>query len=255
MTIRALVVDDEPVARERIATLLRAEPDVELVAECGDGRAAVRAIHELSPHLVFLDIQMPDRHGFHVVESLQPDHPPFVIFVTSCDTYALKAFEVRALDYLLKPVERSGVTRALARARKELAHLETDRVGRHANEKDLEPTAARRHPDRLVVRSNGRVFFLRARDIDWIEAAGNYLRLHVGSETHMVRQTMGALEEQLNPEQFLRIHRSQIVNLDRIRELQPLFNGEYAVILQTGKRLTLSRGYRERVQRRLGDAI
>ena len=253
MTIRALVVDDEPLGRERITMLLEDEPDVEVVGQCGDGPSALAAIRETSPHLVFLDVQIPERDGFSVMEALPRERLPFVIFVTAYDAYALRAFEVRALDYLLKPFDRDRFRLALDRARKEVALVEGDQLARRmlalASDYRPEPPA---HAERLVVKTGGRVFFLRTREIDWIEAAGNYLRLHVGPETHMIRQTMSVMEEQLDPRVFFRIHRSQIVNIDRVKEMQPLFNGEYEVVLRTGERLTLSRGYRDRLQARLG---
>lgn len=256
MTIRTLVVDDEPLGRERITALLADEADVEVVGECGDGPSALEAIQREQPHLVFLDVQMPERDGFFVMESLERGKLPFVVFVTAYDNYALRAFEVRALDYLLKPFDRARFARALERVRSELAHLESDALAQRvlAMASDYKPD--RSVPsDRLVIKSGGRVFFLRAREIDWIEAAGNYLKLHVGPESHMIRQTMAAIEEQLDPSTFFRIHRSQIVNIDRIKEMQPLFNGEYEVVLRTGARLTLSRGYRDKLQSRLGGAL
>ena len=256
MTIRTLVVDDEPLGRERITALLAEESDIEVIGECGDGPSAMEAIKRESPHLVFLDVQMPERDGFDVMASLGESRLPLVVFVTAYDNYALKAFEVRALDYLLKPFDRGRFGRAMERVRSELSHRESDELAQRVLAMAGEYKAARPSPsDRLVIKSGGRVFFLRAREIDWIEAAGNYLKVHVGSESHMIRQTMAAIEEQLDPAMFFRIHRSQIVNLDRIKEMQPLFNGEYEVVLRTGARLTLSRGYREKLQSRLGGAL
>jgi two-component system LytT family response regulator len=256
MTIRTLVVDDEPLGRERIAALLSEERDVEVVAECGDGPSALDAIRRESPQLVFLDVQMPERDGFFVMESLGHGRLPLVVFVTAYDNYALRAFEVRALDYLLKPFDRDRFKRAMERVRAELASHESDQLAQRVLALAGEYKAERPQPtDRLIIKSGGRVFLLRAREIDWIEAAGNYLKVHVGSEAHMIRQTMASIEEQLDPAQFFRIHRSQIVNLDRIKEMQPLFNGEYEVVLRTGARLTLSRNYREKLQTKLGGAL
>ena len=273
MTIKTLVVDDEPLGRERITRLLQEEPDVELVGECGDGRAAIEAIRTRLPHLVFLDVQMPERDGFEVMAELHSERLPFVIFVTAYDGYALKAFEVRALDYLLKPFDRGRFRMALERARQEMALVEAEGLAKkvlalasdHAAVPDHAadrappaaplPAGAAAPPERLIVKTGGRVFFLKTRDIDWVEAAGNYLRVHVGSDTHMIRQTMSGIEEQLDPKLFFRIHRSQIVNIDRIKELQPLFNGEYEVLLRTGARLTLSRTYRDKLQERLGSSF
>lgn len=255
MTIRTLVADDEPLARERLVTLLREEPDVELVGECNDGASAADAIRRLSPHLVFLDIQMPAADGFRVMELLGDDRLPLVIFVTAYDSHALRAFDVHALDYLLKPFDRERFRRALDRAREALAQVESGRVVREVLALAAERRTERGHRPRLVVKANGRVFFVQARDVDWVEAAGNYLKVHVNGESHMIRQTMAAMESELDPEVFVRIHRSTIVNIDRIRELQPLFNGEYVVILRSGARLTLSRGYRQTLEERLGHTI
>jgi two-component system LytT family response regulator len=254
-TIKTLVVDDEPLARERVLSLLNGESGIEVLGECRDGQEAIAAIRQLSPDLVFLDVQMPGANGFEVLSAVGVDHMPMVIFVTAYDQHALKAFEVRALDYLLKPFDRERFQSALQRARTSIEQQETGDLGRRllALVKDLRPAAPK--SDRIVVKSAGRLFFLRADEIDWIEAAGNYARLHVGSEAHLLRETMTSLEGRLDPERFFRIHRSRIVNMERIQELQPWFNGEYVVILRNGTRLTLSRGYREKLQERLGKAI
>ena len=252
--IRVLVADDEPLARERLSSLLSSEPDVELIAQARDGEEAVTAIHDRSPDLVFLDVQMPQMSGFDVIDAVG-EKMPLVIFVTAYDQHALRAFQVRALDYLLKPFDRERFTDALQRARKQLEHEETGDLGRRllALVKDLRRDQPR--SDRLVVKSGGRLFFLRTDEIDWVEAAGNYVRLHVGPTSHLLRETMNAIEGRLDPEKFFRIHRCRIVNMERIQELQPWLNGEYAVLLRTGTRLTLSRGYREKLQDRLGKAI
>ena len=253
--IRVAIADDEPLARERLASLLSSEPDVELVAQARDGEEAVTAIHDQTPDLVFLDVQMPQMNGFEVIEAVGTDRMPLVIFVTAYDQHALKAFQVRALDYLLKPFDRERFTDSLQRARKQIERDETGDLGRRllALVKDLRRDQPR--SDRLVVKSGGRLFFLRADEIDWIEAAGNYVRLHVGNSSHLLRETMNAIEGRLDPEKFFRIHRSRIVNMERIQELQPWLNGEYAVLLRTGTRLTLSRGYREKLQDRLGRGL
>jgi len=252
--LRVLIVDDEPLARERIRALLRDAPETEVVGECGDGRRAVAAIRRRKPDLVFLDVQMPELDGFEVLRALGPAEMPAVIFVTAYDRYALRAFEVHALDYLLKPFDRERFQRALARAR---SQLERDRHG--AVEKrllalleDLQP--GRKRLERLVVKEGGRIFFLRADEIDWVEAQGNYARLHVGRETHLVRETMARLEAGLDPKHFARIHRSAIVNLERVREMRPDFHGDYAVVLRDGTRLTLSRNFREKFREFFGDA-
>jgi two-component system, LytTR family, response regulator len=253
--IRALVADDEPLARERLTSLLSSEPDVEVIGQARDGEEAVTAIHDRSPDLVFLDVQMPQMSGFEVIEAVGSERMPLVIFVTAYDQHALRAFQVRALDYLLKPFDRERFTESLQRARKQLEREETGDLGRRllALVKDLRRDQPR--SDRLVVKSGGRLFFLRTDEIDWVEAAGNYVRLHVGTTSHLLRETMNAIEGRLDPEKFFRIHRCRIVNMERIQELQPWLNGEYAVLLRTGTRLTLSRGYREKLQDRLGKAI
>jgi two-component system LytT family response regulator len=249
--IRTLIVDDEPLARERLASLLRQEEDIEITGECRDGEQAVHALSDHPPDLVFLDIQMPDLSGFEVIEAVGTDRMPLVIFVTAYDQHALRAFQVRALDYLLKPFDRDRFTEALQRARAQLQREETGDIGRRllALVKDLRRD---QRTERLVVKSGGRLFFLRTDEIDWVESAGNYVRLHVGSSAHLLRETMTAMEARLDPQKFFRIHRCRIVNMDRIQELQPWLNGEYAVVLTTGSRLTLSRGYREKLQDRLG---
>jgi two-component system LytT family response regulator len=254
-TLKTLVVDDEPLARERVVSLLQGEQDIELLGECRDGQEAIAAIQQLSPDLVFLDVQMPGADGFQVLQAVGADKMPMVIFVTAYDQHALRAFEVRALDYLLKPFDRERFHDAVTRAKASIEQQETGDLGRRllALVKDLRPAAPK--TDRIVVKSGGRLFFLRCDEIDWIEAAGNYARLHVAHESHLLRETMTSLESRLDPEKFFRIHRSRIVNMERIQELQPWFNGEYVVILRNGTRLTLSRGYREKLQDRLGKAL
>jgi two-component system LytT family response regulator len=253
--IRTLVVDDEPLGRERLMTLLSAEPDIEVAGQCRDGEEAVRAIMNHSPDLVFLDVQMPGMTGFDVIDAVGSERMPLVIFVTAYDQHALRAFQVRALDYVLKPFDRERFQEALQRARAQIQRDETGDLGRRllALVKDLRRDQPK--TDRLVVKSGGRLFFLRTDEIDWIEAAGNYVRLHVGNTSHLLRETMNAIEGRLDPEKFFRIHRSRIVNMERIQEMQPWLNGEYAVVLRTGTRLTLSRGYREKLQERLARTV
>jgi two-component system, LytTR family, response regulator len=253
--IRTLVVDDEPMARERIMSLLQQENDVEVIGQCSDGGQAVSAINQQSPDLVFLDVQMPGTDGFGVIQNIGADRMPTVVFVTAYDEYALKAFEVHALDYLLKPFGKDRFQETLKHAREHLERRRAGDLGRRllALVQDLKPEQPRL--DRLVVKSGGRVFFLRTEEIDWIEAAGNYVRLHLGEESHLFRETMNGMEGRLESRQFVRIHRSRIVNTERIKELQPWFNGEYVVILRNGTRLTLSRGYRERLQEQLGKPL
>ena len=253
--IRTLVVDDEPMARERILSLLQQEGDVEVIGQCSDGVQAVSVIQQQSPDLVFLDVQMPGCDGFGVIQNIGADRMPTVVFVTAYDEYALRAFEVHALDYLLKPFGKDRFQETLKHARESLERRRAGDLGRRllALVHDLKPEQQRL--DRLVVKSGGRVFFLRTDEIDWIEAAGNYVRLHLGEESHLFRETMNGMESRLDSRRFVRIHRSRIVNTERIKELQPWFNGEYVVILRNGTRLTLSRGYREKLQEQLGKAF
>ena len=250
--IRALVVDDEPLARERVLSLLQMETDVEVMGECSDGSQAVSAIQEQSPDLVFLDVQMPGCDGFEVIRNVGADRMPTVIFVAAYDEYALQAFEVHALDYLLKPFGTDRFQQTLRHAREALDRRRAGDLGKRllALVHDIKPEPQR--VERLVVKSGGRVFFLRTDEIDWIEAAGNYVRLHLGAESHLFRETMNRMESRLDGRRFSRIHRSRIVNTERIKEMQPWFNGDYVVILRDGTRLTLSRGYRDKLQQRLG---
>ncbi len=247
MKIDTLIVDDEPLARDRVKRFLRDEHDIRIIGECGNGREAVAAIRERKPDLVFLDIQMPEKNGFEVVKALDERTMPAVIFVTAYDQYALQAFDVHALDYLLKPFNRERLHKAVSHARDQ---IETRRIGNLDERlasliKDLK--SEKKHLERLVVKSVGRVFFLKVDEIDWIEAAGNYVKLHAGREAHMIRETMNGIEAKLDPDKFLRIHRSTVVNIDRIKELHPMFSGDYAVILRNGTELALSRNYRERL--------
>ena len=252
---RVVVADDEPLARERLRMLLSSEPWLDLVAECQNGIEAIDAIQSLAPDLVFLDVQMPGATGFEVIEAVGAAKMPPVVFVTAYDQYALRAFDVRALDYLLKPFDRERFQQALSRARQRVHTSGPGELERRllALMQDLKQTPHR--VDRFVVKSGGRVYFVRAEEIDWIESAGNYVKLHVGNDTHLLRETMTAIEAQLDPEAFFRIHRCHIVNIERVRELQPSFNGEYVVFLRNGARLTLSRGYRDKFQQRLGGAL
>lgn len=255
--IRALIVDDEPLAREGIREFLGGAPDVKIVGECANGSEALAAIVELSPDLVFLDVQMPEMSGFEVLAALDRRPIPAIIFITAYDQYALKAFDVHALDYLLKPIDADRFRETLERARKQLELQRSGQVSQHIVSllTKLKTQQEREYIERLMVKSRGRVFFLRTAEIDWIEAAGNYVNLHVGEESHLIRETMAGLESKLDPNQFLRVHRSTIVNIARVEELQPWFSGEYAVILRDGTQLTLSRTYRSKLQGRLGSYL
>jgi two-component system LytT family response regulator len=253
--IRAVVVDDEPVARARVLSLLRQEPDVEVVGEYGDGPHAISAIREKDPDLVFLDIQMAGMTGVELARALAPERAPAVVFVTAYDEYALQAFEVHALDYLLKPFSAERFRSAVAHARDHLARRASGALAQEIRALLPDLRSAPSPRERLVIRSSGRIYFVPIADIDWCEAAGNYVRLHVGQQSHFVRDTMAHLETELDSARFARIHRCTIVNVDRIEELRSSFNGEYVVVLRGGTRLTLSRGYREALQTRLGKAI
>src|SRR5579863_9608241 len=235
--IKTLVVDDEAVARRNLVILLSRDPDVGSVVECGSGLEAIEEIKRSKPDLMFLDVQMPECGGFDVLELLGGDLPAVIIFVTAYDEYALRAFEAGALDYLLKPFDDARFARALSRAKEKLAHY---------------PPPKPRAAEQLVVRNQGRVLFLKATDIDWIEAAGYYACLHVGADTHVLRRPLAELEQDLGEERFVRIHRSTIVNLERIRGLELQIGGEYEVVLGSKVRLRLSRRYRKRLQERMG---
>ena len=250
--IRTLIVDDEAMARERILGLLSQEQDVEVVGQCSDGQQAVSAIQQLSPELVFLDVQMPAVDGFGVIRQVGAERMPMVVFVTAYDEYALQAFEVHALDYLLKPFGRDRLQQCLDHARHQRDRRRAGDLGKSllALVQDFRPEQKKQ--DRLVVKSGGRVFFVRTDEIDWIEAAGTYVRLHMKDQSHLFRETMNQMESRLDPQRFFRIHRSRIVNTERIKELQPWFNGEYVVLLQNGAQLRLSRSYREKLEERLG---
>jgi two-component system, LytTR family, response regulator len=254
MRIRVLIVDDEPLARERIRDLLASANDVEILGECGNGKEAVAAIHEKKPDLLFLDVQMPHLDGFGVVEEVGIEEMPTTIFVTAYDRHALRAFEVHALDYLLKPFDAERFGKALERARVRLGQKQGQMNSQL--EALLTDVQARSKPlERIMIKTSGRIFFLRLDEIDYIEAAGNYVRLHVGKEDHLLRETMSSLESKLDSRKFLRIHRSTIVNIESVKELQPLFHGEYAVLLRDGTQLTLSRGYRDKLEEHFGHSI
>ncbi len=257
MKIKTIIADDEPLAREKIRNLLEEDPDIELIGECADGIETVTAIRNQQPDLVFLDVQMPELDGFGVLKALRHSNMPTLIFVTAYDQYALRAFEVHALDYLLKPFDRERFQKALQRAKE---HIRKEKSG-EVNEKlltlleDLKSEKSNNHErkylDRLVIKAGGRVTFLKTEEIDWIEAAGNYIRLYIGKDSHLLRETMNNIQTKLDPEKFLRIHRSTILKIDRIKELQPWYHGEYFVTLENGKQLTSSRSYRHQLSKLL----
>lgn len=247
--ISTIIVDDEPLARRGIRSQLGEYGDIEIIAECRDGREAIGAIIEHSPDLVFLDIQMPEYDGFAVLRQVGPDSMPAVIFVTAYDEHALKAFEVHALDYLLKPIDEIRLQEALAHARAQIEQRRTQNLTQRLQSL-IDDLGSRTPPrERLVIRSSsGRMFFVNVSDIDWIQAADNYVKLFIGGETHMLRETMTNLARKLDPSQFLRVHRSSIVNVKRIKEIHPLLNGIYEIILRNGIRISTGRIYREQIQ-------
>ena len=253
MTIKTLIVDDEPLARDRLARLLAGDDRIAIVGQCADGRSALDAIRTLAPDLVFLDVQMPELDGFEVVSQVEPAKMPRIIFVTAHDKFALKAFEVHAIDYLLKPFDRERFQLALDRAVTAIEEKSRPDLSDNISAllAELRPASV---TERIAVKSTGRIVFVRLEEIDWIEAADNYANLHVGAEAHLLRETMASLEKRLPQSQFIRISRSAIVNIDRIREMQPLFHGDYAVVLRHGVKLTLSRNYRDKLERLLGKA-
>jgi two-component system LytT family response regulator len=233
--IRALVVDDEPLARSSVTLLLRRDPEIEVIGECNSGAEALQVIPLHRPDLLFLDVQMPECDGFDVLERMGAHLPPVIVFVTAYDQYALRAFEAGALDYLLKPFDNERFFLAIARAKQKLAS------GRQPAK-----------PDRLVIKGTGQVLFIKTADIDWIEAADYYSCLHVGAKTHLLRRSMSELEQELDADAFCRIHRSTIVNLERVEGLTLNPDGEYDVLLENGARLRMSRSYRKQLQARMG---
>ena len=249
---RALIVDDEPLARKRIRRMLSGEPDMTVVGERADGLSAVTAINDLSPDLVFLDVQMPDMNGLEVIQALGPRRLPALVFVTAYDSYALQAFEAEALDYLLKPFDPMRFRETLQRVRRRLAQPASAEINDQIRQLASRFGAETKHLQRLVVRTGDRVLLLNVGEVDWLEAAGNYVAVHTGKQTHIVRDSLAHLEARLDPEHFGRIHRSTVVNLDRIRELRPHWHGDYKLILQSGQVLALSRRYRQALTEKLG---
>ena len=253
--IRAVVVDDEPLARRRIRRMLAHDTEIDIVGDCGNGKDAIATIRNLNPNLLFLDVQMPEIDGFDVLESIDPKQMPLVIFITAYDQYALRAFEVSAVDYLVKPFDRARFEKALQRAKSRLAPERGNDFSQQTLALLEELKARSNHIERLVIKAGGRAFFLKTEEIDWIEAEGKYVRLHVGKESYLLREAIGSLEAQLDPKKFPRIHRSSIVNIDRVRELQPWFHNEYRVILKDGTELMLSRSCRKKLSEFLGTAL
>jgi two-component system, LytTR family, response regulator len=249
--LRVLVVDDEPLARRGVMARLALAPDIAIAGECASGREAARFLdrHVEDVDVVFLDVQMPGLDGFAVIEQIGTDRMPVIIFLTAHDEHALRAFEASALDYLLKPIDDERFAQALARARERVRERS---LARRTEESALASTVSEQ-PIRLAIRDRGRVVLVEDRDVDWVEADGDYVRLHVGGKRHLVRETMTAMEARLPGTRFVRIHRSAIVNVSRVRELVPHTNREYLIVLHDGTRLKLSRSFRERVETLLRD--
>jgi two-component system, LytTR family, response regulator len=245
VTLRAIIVDDEPLAREAIRVLLERDPEVEVAGECS-GTGAAALIERTAPDIMFLDVQMPELDGFDLIEAVGSDAVPAVVFATAYDEYALRAFDVHAIDYLLKPFDDARFERALARAKKEA-------ISRRRGQSDPRIAALLRdrfpYARRFLVRRRNRIVVVDTPDVDWIEAADYYVSLHVGPKTHLLRETMGHLERRLDPEKFVRIHRSAIVNVDRVREIHPLFRGDCVLVLADGAKVRLSRTRRSEFER------
>lgn len=250
--IRTLIIDDVQLARERLKRCLAGEPEVQIVGECDNGTEAVASIRALSPDLIFLDVQMPALDGFGVLEALKGERAPAVIFVTAYNEYAIQAFDVNALDYLLKPVDCARLSKAVERVKSHLAQPVDDLDSRfRAMLEDIK--ASSKFLKRLTIKLTGHTILLPVDEIDWIESYGNYLKLHVGRESHLIRGTMQSLEAKLDPEKFVRVHRSIIVNIEKIKEIYPRSNGDQDLVLQNGQQLMLSRKFRDRFFAALGD--
>jgi two-component system, LytTR family, response regulator len=254
--MRAIVADDEHLARKKLRLLLASEPGVQVVAECQDGQQTIEAVRAHKPDLLLIDVQMPDLDGFQVLEKINPDEMPVVVFTTAYDQFAIRAFEAHALDYLLKPFDGERLHHSMERARAELLKVHNrdltsrilDLIAKNAGPK-TEPKEA---DDRMVIRAGGKVVFLEVKEIDWIEAAANYVKLNVGKDSYLLREGISSISERLHPDRFVRIHRSVIVNVRKIKELQPCESGEYIAVLKNGKELSCSRGYRAQLQRLIG---
>jgi two-component system LytT family response regulator len=253
MTVRTLIVDDEPLARERLRTLLARETDLHPLAECGDGQEALSVIARERPALVFLDVEMPERDGFGVLAETAGVPPPVVVFVTAWPQHAVQAFDASAVDYLLKPFTLERFQRTLVRVRERLAAPPGDlRQQLQHLLQELRPAAG---AERLVVKTGSQTLLVPVEDIDWVESAGNYVTLHVGREQHLLRETMAELEARLASRRFARVHRSALVNVDRIHSLAPTLSGDHRLVLRDGQELTLSRTYRARLEQVLGHAL
>jgi two-component system LytT family response regulator len=253
--ITVLIVDDEALARKFIRRMLSDDQEFEILGECGNGKDAVTMIRKQKPDLVFLDVQMPEMDGFSVLEAVGIGRLPEIVFTTAYEHYAIRAFELHALDYLLKPFDRARFRDAIKHAKERLHHRQIEdgrlQIGALLESVNRQP----KYLERLIIRAEGRIMFLRTEEIDWIEADDKYVQLHTGKTARMVRQTLNAMETQLDPKRFMRIHRSAVVNVERIKELHPLFKGEHAVVMEDGTRLTLSRKYKEKLFGLLGKPL
>lgn len=254
MKLKALIADDEPLARERLRFLVSEDEEIAIAGECRNGREVVAALKENRYDVLFLDIQMSGGSGFEIIEQVGVAHMPFTVFVTAHNHYAVKAFEVHALDYLLKPVVKQRLSEALDHARKQLQQPSEGMFQRRVLNLLGELDSRQNAPQRIVIKADGEIVCLKPGEIDWAESAGNYVCLHVGGNTHILRETITSLEGRLGHRQFLRVHRSTLVNVDRIKTLRPSLYGDYAILLRDGTKLTLSRGFRETVLKRLGTA-
>jgi two-component system, LytTR family, response regulator len=253
MSIRTLIVDDEPWARTRLASLLRDEADFTIVQSAASAAEAIDAIGALAPDVVFLDVQMPEQNGFAVIDAIGVDAMPLVVFATAYEQHAVRAFDAQALDYLLKPFDEERFARTLDRVRYELSDLQ----GARASLQQLMQArqGARRYLQRVAVSSAGRVLFVKTAEIDWMESEGNYVMLHVGPKRHLLRESLSAMADKLDPQQFVRLHRCAIVNVERIRELSPWSRGEQAIVLQDGTQLTIGRTFRPQLMAVLANAM
>jgi two-component system, LytTR family, response regulator len=249
-TIKVAIADDEPLARERLRSLLEGRERYAIVVECVDGAEALAALTQHDIDLLFLDVQMPGLDGFQTLDSLSSGLLPMIVFVTAFNDYALRAFDVSALDYLLKPFDRERFEKTLTRVEERLLNrAQAEMSGDlRAFLSTLSTTAAPTHVSRFPVRANGEIYFIRVEDVDWIDAEGNYVALHAAGRRHLVRDTIKSLEDRLDPAKFVRVHRSAIINVDRLRKLQPYFHGEYVITLQDGTTLTSSRTYSDRLR-------
>ena len=253
--IRVCIIDDEPIACRKIQRLLKDDAEIEVLRVCSNSEEARHAIEALAPDLIFLDVQMPGMNGFELLQSLNIESMPFVIFVTAYDSYAIQAFRIHALDYLLKPFDKKEFHEALQHAKSRILQIRKTHQSTDWKALLKEIRTRPRYLERLVIKSFGKIFFLKVEDIDWIEAQGKYEMVHTGKESHLIREGMSKLEAMLDPNKFVRIHKSTIVNVDRIAHLQPLFHADFRAVLRNGTALTISRRYRDKLEALLGKPL